>query len=58
MKDIFNLAKLILCVALLLWAGKTFVVARDNCPVDIFWQTGSSLEKEFCMLAYGYKYGD
>lgn len=58
MKDILNLAKLILFMILLLWAGKTFVVARDNCPVDIFWQTGSSLEKEFCMLAYGYKYGD
>jgi hypothetical protein len=57
-KDVFNLAKLIFFIALLLWAGKTFVVARDNCPVDIFWQSSISLEKEFCKLAYGYKYGN
>jgi hypothetical protein len=57
-KDVFNLAKLIFFIALLLWVGKTFVVARDNCPVDIFWQSSISLEKEFCMLAFEYKYGD
>jgi len=58
MKDILNLAKLIVCMVILLCAVKAIMDYRDNCPVDIFWQSTNSVEKQFCKLAYGYKYGD
>jgi len=58
MKDILNLAKLIICMVILLCAVKAFMDYRDNCPVDIFWQSSNTVEKQFCQLAYGYKYGN
>jgi len=58
MKDILNLAKLIIFMVILICAVKAFLDYRNNCPVDIFWQSSNSFEKQFCKLAYGYKYGD
>ena len=58
MRDIYNLAKLIFCICLLLWAAKAFLVARENCPVNVFFQPELTLEKQLCQLAYGYKYGN
>ena len=58
MKDIINLAKLIIFMVILLCATKAFVDYRNNCPVDIFWKSSNSFEKQFCKMAYGYEYGN
>lgn len=58
MKDILNLGKIIILVVILLCATKAFLDARDNCPVDIFWKPENSFDKQFCKLAFGYKYGN
>ena len=58
MRDIYNLAKLVFVIALLIGLTKVFIRARENCPVSVFFQSELTVEKQFCQLAYGYKYGN
>lgn len=56
MRDIYNLAKLVFVIALLIGLTKVFIRARENCPINVFFQAELTVEKQFCQLAYGYKY--